>query len=104
MQLYSKEEQANFMQLFSKLSYPASYSKHIAYMDFDHFNNLSKMPEMSGLVEDKSFSYKQPIFINMVEIRLVGSSLGTTTSGHRGTFSSGEATEPNEVGSNPVQQ
>ena len=54
------------MQVFPKLSLPGSYSKHISYLDFDYFQNLTKMPNVSGVIQDKDYEYKRPIFVNMV--------------------------------------
>jgi hypothetical protein len=46
-------EQALFMQLFSKLTYPASYSKHISFLDFDRFQRLAENPNLSSLMDNK---------------------------------------------------
>ena len=51
------------MQLFSKLSLPAAYTKHISFLDFERFQKLSKSRDV---VEDNGYGYKRPIFINMV--------------------------------------
>ena len=65
-QLYSDFEQAQFMEMFSKLPLPGSYTKHISYLDFDYFNELTKMPQVQDILENKTFKYKRPIFVNMV--------------------------------------
>ncbi len=66
LQMYSDYEQAMFMQVFSKLTYPASYTKHVSFLDFELFDQLSKRPQLSGMIENKSFQYLRPIYVNMV--------------------------------------
>ena len=55
-----------FMQLFADLTYPASYTKHISFLDFDAFEKLKSKPELSRLVEKKSHRFRAPIYVNMV--------------------------------------
>ena len=54
------------MEMFTKLPLPGSYTKHISYLDFDYFNELTKMPQVQDILENKTFKYKRPIFVNMV--------------------------------------
>jgi hypothetical protein len=64
--LFGESEQITFMQLFTQLKYPASYSKHISFLDFDQFQLHQKSRDFASIIEDKNYVYRKPVYVNMV--------------------------------------
>jgi dermatan/chondrotin sulfate uronyl 2-O-sulfotransferase UST len=60
------DQRIDFCKMFDQFNYPATYTKHIAFIDFKELESLRGRREFARHFADFNYKFEQPIYINLV--------------------------------------
>jgi len=59
-------QRIEFCKMFEQFNYPASYTKHIAFIDFEELESLRGNKKYAKQFASFQYTFQRPIYINMV--------------------------------------